>query len=66
MVKTLSKHPGKKIPYETVELPPGDVAAFFVDPAYAKATLNLKAKLDINSMCRYTWNWQSKNPNSYN
>lgn len=66
MIQAFEKASGKQIHYEIVERRPGDVAACYADPEYAKSTLNWQAKLDLNDMCRDTWNWQSKNPNGYN
>jgi UDP-glucose 4-epimerase len=56
---------GQKVPYEIVGRRSGDVTACYADPTYAKVELGWEAELDLNDMCRDTWNWQSKNPRGY-
>jgi UDP-glucose 4-epimerase len=65
IIKAFEKASGKKVPYEIVKRRSGDVAKCYADPSYAKNILGWEAKLDLNNMCRDTWNWQSKNPNGY-
>ena len=65
IIKAFEKASGKKVPYEIVKRRSGDVAKCYADPSYAKNILDWEAKLDLNNMCRDTWNWQSKNPNGY-
>ncbi|UTP71926.1 UDP-glucose 4-epimerase GalE [Alteromonas sp. LMIT006] len=66
MVKAFEQASGKMVPYVIVDRRPGDVAACYADPSYAKKVLNWEAKRDLNDMCRDTWNWQSKNPQGFN
>ncbi len=52
-------------PYRIVDRRPGDVAAYWADPSYAKRLFGWTAKLDMASICRDLWNWQSRNPSGY-
>jgi UDP-glucose 4-epimerase len=65
MVKAFENASEKKVPYEIVDRRLGDVTACYADPVYAKELLDWEAKLDLDDMCRDSWNWQSKNPNGY-
>jgi UDP-glucose 4-epimerase len=64
-VKAFERACGSRIPMEFVERRPGDVAVCFADPARAAAELNWRARLDLDSMCRDAWRWQSRNPAGY-
>jgi len=65
MVKAFERASGKDVPYQIVERRPGDIAACYADPSYAKAKLHWKAEYKLDEMCEDTWRWQSKNPNGY-
>ncbi len=65
MVKAFSKAVGHDIPYEIVERRPGDIAACYADPSYAKEVLGFTAEKTLEDMCRDSWNWQKNNPNGY-
>ena len=56
---------GKNIPYEMVARRPGDIAACYADPSYARDKLGWKATRNVAEMTRDTWRWQSGNPNGY-
>ena len=64
--KSIFKASGKEIPYEIVDKRPGDVAACYVDPRYAKEVLGWEAKLGLSEMCADSWRWQSMNLDGYN
>lgn len=65
MVRTFGEATGVEIPYVVTPRRPGDLAAYYADPAKAKALLNWEARLTLADMCRDAWNWQSRNPDGY-
>ena len=65
MVKAFETANHIPVPYEIAPRRPGDLDAFYADPAKSAEVLGWKATLDQTDMCRDTWNWQSKNPNGY-
>ena len=54
------------MPYQIKARRPGDVATNYADASLAKKELGWEATMDLDEMCRDSWNWQSKNPNGYN
>jgi UDP-glucose 4-epimerase len=58
MIRAYSAASGKVIPYRVVPRRPGDVAACYADPSFAKRTLGWNAKLGIDAMCKDSWRWQ--------
>lgn len=56
---------GKKLPYVIAPRRPGDIDACWADASLAEKELGWKAMLDLDDMCRDSWNWQSKNPYGY-
>lgn len=56
---------GKTLPYVITDRRPGDIAACWADPAKAENELHWRAQLDLDAMCRDSWNWQRNNPNGY-
>lgn len=52
LVTTFEKVNNVKINYQIVDRRPGDIAACYADPSYAKDKLNWKAELGIEDMCR--------------
>ncbi len=65
MIRAFSKAVGREIPYQIVERRPGDIAACYGDPAYAKKEIGFEAKYGIDDMCADLWKWQTMNPNGY-
>ncbi len=65
MVKAFEKASGQKIAYALVDRRPGDIAACYADPAYAKEAIGWEAEHGIDEMCADTWRWQSGNPQGY-
>ncbi len=65
IVKAFERANGIKIPFVITERRPGDVETLYANPARAQELLGWKAELDIEDMCRDTWNWQKNNPNGY-
>ncbi len=65
VIRTFSEVIGRDIPYRIVERRPGDVAAYWADPALAERLLGWSAKLDMHRICGDHWAWQSANPNGY-
>lgn len=65
VIRAFETASGRNIPYEVVHRRPGDIAAFYANPAKALKLLGWKAQLSMDDICRDAWNWQSKNPNGY-
>ena len=65
MVHAFEKATGKPLPYKIAPRRPGDVAVVYADPSKSEKLLGWKAELDLEDMCRDSWNWQSHNPNGY-
>ena len=65
VVRAFAEASGVEIPYEIVGRRPGDIAACYADPEYARKMLNWRAERDLETMCRDTWRWQSQNPEGY-
>jgi len=61
IVNTFMKVNDINVNYKIVGRRPGDIAACYADPAYAKEKLNWEAKLDIEEMCRDSYNFVIKN-----
>ena len=56
---------GATVAYKIVDRRPGDVAACYADPSYARTLLGWEASRDLACMCRDAWRWQSTNPDGY-
>lgn len=56
---------GHDLPYEVGPRRPGDLPAYWADPARAHAELGWHASRTIDDMCADTWRWQSQNPQGY-
>lgn len=65
LVKAFEASTGKTVPYRIVARRPGDVATCYANPSLAESLLGWRAKLDVHTMCRDAWHWQSKNPQGY-
>ena len=65
LINTFAQVNGVKVPYQIEARRPGDVAACYADPSKAEALFGWKAELELNSMCRDSWLWQSKNPEGF-
>ena len=65
MVNAFARASGVDVPYEIVARRPGDIAACYADPSYAKEVLGWEAEFGVDEMCADTWRWQSNNPNGY-
>lgn len=65
MVKSFGKACGADVAYQIVDRRPGDIAACYADPEFAKEALGWEAKYGIDEMCADTWRWQSNNPQGY-
>lgn len=57
---------GVKVPFVIAPRRPGDADEVYADASKAERLLGWKAQLDIDDMCRDSWNWQKNNPNGYN
>ena len=65
LVKAYEAASGRAIPYDVVPRRPGDVAACYADPAFARERLGWTARHDLQAMCADSWRWQSLNPNGF-
>ena len=65
VVKAFEKASGREIPLEFVDRRPGDLPAYWADPAYALELLGWKTRFSLEDMCRDQWAWQSGNPDGY-
>lgn len=65
VVRAFERACGKPIPLQMTERRPGDIAAYWADPAAAAAALGWRAELGLDAMCRDHWRWQSQNPQGY-
>lgn len=65
VVNAFAQASGKNIPYTIAPRREGDIAACYADPSSAKAIIGWSAKRDLETMCRDSWNFQSKNPKGY-
>ena len=53
---------GNEIPVEITARRAGDIATSYADTSLAKKLLGWEAELDIDDMCRDSWNFTVKNP----
>lgn len=65
LVQAFAAASGRPVPYRIVDRRPGDLAAYWAEPAYAKLELDWQAMYDLNHICRDAWRWQQMNPNGY-
>lgn len=65
MVAAFARVSGRAIPYQILPRRPGDIAACWADPGYAKCELGWQAERDLEQMCEDGWNWQKNNPRGY-
>jgi UDP-glucose 4-epimerase len=63
--KAFERACGHPIRYEIGGRRPGDVPAYWGDPALAQATLGWTARRGIDQMCADSWRWQQANPRGY-
>lgn len=67
MVRAFEKACGKPLAYELGPRRPGDAPRVWADATKAKELLGWTASFsDVDTMCRDSWNWVSKNPNGFN
>jgi len=65
VIAEFEKISGKQIPYKIAPRREGDLAEYYADASLALKELGWKTELDLESMVRHTWHWQSNNPNGY-
>lgn len=65
VVNAFAEASGKEIPFKIVDRRPGDIAACYANPKFAKDELGWEAHYTIEKMCEDSWRWQSQNPNGY-
>jgi len=65
LVAAFERVSGVPIPTRIVARRPGDVPAYYADPALANQMLGWRAQRDIDAMCRDAWRWQLANPDGY-
>ena len=65
MLHAFERAVGHDLPHEIGPRRPGDLAAFWCDPARAESELGWRATRSIDDMCADTWRWQSQNPDGF-
>lgn len=65
MIAAYEKACKKKIPYIIKDRRPGDIAACYADPTYAKEELGFEAERSLEEMCEDAHRWQENNPDGY-
>lgn len=65
VIRAFEKVSGKTVAYRIAPRRPGDIAACYADPSKAARELGWRARLDLEQMCRDSWNWQVNNPSGY-
>ncbi len=65
LLTAFSRACGRELPYEIVDRRPGDLAAYWADPAKAKKELGWSAGYTISDMAAHAWKWQTANPDGY-
>ncbi|OGS39310.1 MAG: UDP-glucose 4-epimerase GalE [Elusimicrobia bacterium RIFOXYD12_FULL_66_9] len=65
VIQAASKAVGRDIPYEIQPRRPGDSAAIWADPSFAKHKLGWSTARSLDEMCADHWRWQKKNPEGY-
>lgn len=65
IVKQMVSSTECNIPYRFSKRRNGDVATIYADTTKANDVLKWEAKLDLESMCKDSWNWKRKNINGY-
>ena len=65
VVKAFERACGKPVPRAIGPRRPGDVPAYWADPAAAKVVLGWEARRSLDQMCADSWRWQSGNPSRY-
>ncbi|OHC65036.1 MAG: UDP-glucose 4-epimerase GalE [Rhodocyclales bacterium GWA2_65_19] len=65
LLRSFEKACGRAIPHRIVARRPGDVPAYWGDPALAARQLGWAARRTLDDMCRDSWNWQSRNPQGF-
>ena len=65
LIRTFAEVNHVDVPYRVEARRLGDIAACYADPSKAEQLFGWKAELELDSMCRDSWMWQSKNPEGF-
>ncbi|HEY7884681.1 MAG TPA: UDP-glucose 4-epimerase GalE [Cellvibrionaceae bacterium] len=65
VIKAFEAASGKSIAYEFCPRRPGDIGAYYADPAFAEAELGWRAQFNLLQMMEHAWHWQANNPDGY-
>jgi len=65
LVAAFEKASGITIKLNKTDRRPGDATKLLAIPTKANEILGWKAELNVEDMCRDTWNWVRNNPNGY-
>ena len=65
VVRAFEAATGRQVPYRIEARRPGDVDAFYADPALAGEVLGWHARYNLEDMCRDANRWQTMNPDGY-
>ena len=65
VIRAFEHASGRRINYQIGPRRPGDVPAYWADPALAQTTLGWTARRSLDQMCVDAWRWQQANPRGY-
>ncbi|HYP82094.1 UDP-glucose 4-epimerase GalE [Variovorax sp.] len=65
VVQAFERASGRPVPRTIGPRRPGDVPAYWGDPAAAAEVLGWQARRTLDQMCADSWRWQSGNPEGY-
>ena len=65
VIHAFEKACDKTLPFTIKPRRAGDIAENYASCEKAKLELNWQARFDLETMCKDSWNWQSRNPDGY-
>ena len=65
VIRAFEQASGVAIPYRIAARRPGDLAAYWANPAKAHELLGWRAERGLQRACEDTWRWQVRNPDGY-
>lgn len=65
IVKAFEQKNNVQVPYKLAPRRPGDIAAYWSNPAKAQSELGWSAQYGLEDMVKHSWNWQQKNSTKF-